>query len=111
INFAMFTRHGTAVWLMLYPMGSEQPLGELALHPRRNRTGNHWHILVSGLPETFRYGWRVDGPKGGKNRFDASVVLLDPSATALSDGAVWGQQAQHPERGSKRRSLFFRRPY
>src|SRR5205807_2563487 len=33
----------------------------------------------------------VDGPKGGGHRFDPSIVLLDPAATALSGGTVWGQ--------------------
>ncbi len=111
INFAVFTRHGTAVSLVIYPMGKDVPLGEIELHPLQNRTGNHWHILVAGLPATFRYGWRVDGPREDGHRFDPSIVLLDPSATALSDGAVWGKRIDHPERGTKRRSLFFRRSY
>src|SRR5262249_31745089 len=81
------------------------------------RTGDHWHILVSGLPPAFRYGWRVDGPSGHGHRFDPGIVLLDPSATALSDGALWGVASRavaglRPGRvGSTRRSLFIRRPY
>jgi glycogen operon protein len=111
INFALFTRHGTAVRLVLYSMTDEEPLAEVPLDSRTNRTGNHWHILIAGLPETFRYGWRVDGPNGGLHRFDPSIVLLDPSATALSDGAIWGRPRERHQRASLRRSLFFRRPY
>ena len=91
VNFAVLCRHGTAVWLVLYPLDGEQPLAEITLDPLKNRTGNHWHIQVAGLPPAFRYGWRVDGPRGGGHRFDPSIVLLDPAATALlldSEGHV-----------------------
>lgn len=111
INFALFCRHGTDVWLIVYDMEANDPLSEIALHPRKNRTGNHWHILVAGLPDTFRYGWRVDGPKGGGHRFDPDIVLLDPAATALSDGAIWAQPREHGNRSTARRSLFFRRSF
>src|ERR1700688_4984879 len=60
VNFALLCRHGTAVTLVLYDLEHDEPQAELPLHPRRNRTGDHWHILVSGLPALFRYGWRVD---------------------------------------------------
>ena len=61
VNFALLSRHGTSVWLLLEPLDGAQRLGEIALHPRLNRTGDHWHVLVAGLPPAFRYGWRVDG--------------------------------------------------
>lgn len=112
VNFALLCRNGTAVTLVVYPLDGTQPLAELPLDCRRNRTGDHWHILVAGLPPAFTYGWRVDGPSGPGHRFDPSVVLLDPSATALSDGARWGE-AHEPEnqRCSARRSLYLRRPF
>src|SRR5437660_11752951 len=34
VNFALFCRHGTAVWLVIYPMEGKEPLAEIALHPR-----------------------------------------------------------------------------
>src|SRR5437867_1159987 len=89
INFAVLSRHATAVTLVLYDMDDDKPLAEVALHPRRNRTGDLWHILVRGLPRVFRYGWRVDGPPGPVHRFDPSLVLLDPAAPAISGGATW----------------------
>src|SRR5438552_14192801 len=55
VNFAVLCRHGTAVWLMLYPIEGEQALAEITLDPLKNRTGNHWHIQVAGLPPAFRY--------------------------------------------------------
>src|ERR1700688_3454926 len=87
INFVMLCRHGTAVWLMVYPLDDDQPLADLRLDPAKNRTGSHWHIRVNGLPPAFRYGWRVDGPTGAGHRFDPSIVLLDPAATGVSNGA------------------------
>jgi glycogen operon protein len=111
VNFALLCRHATAVSLVLYPLEGDQPLAEIALDPSKNRTGYHWHILAAGLPPAFRYGWRVAGPTGGGNRFDPSIVLLDPSATALSGGMVWGECQEPRSDRSMRRSLYFRRSF
>jgi len=111
VNFAVLCRHGTAAWLMLYPIEGEQALAEITLDPLKNRTGNHWHIQVAGLPPAFRYGWRVDGPAGGGHRFDPSAVLLDPAATAISNGTHWGKFREPDPKRTMRRSLFVRRPF
>jgi glycogen operon protein len=118
INFALLCRHGTSVSLVLTPTEGNHPNAELPLDPIKNRTGDHWHILVSGLPPTFSYGWRVNGPHTGGHRYDPRIVLLDPAATALSDGTVWGQPEEvtlsSPNgelRASERRSLYFRRSF
>src|SRR6185437_16445549 len=112
VNFALLCRHGSAVTLVIYPLDGVLPIAEVALHPRRNRTGDHWHVLVAGLPPAFTYGWRVDGPRGAGNHFDPSIVLLDPLATALSDGARWAESLEPPgRRFSSRRSLYLRRPF
>jgi glycogen operon protein len=107
VNFAVLSRNGTAVWLVLYALNSDELLAEVQLDPSKNRTGGHWHILIGGLPPTFRYGWRVDGPPGIGHRFNPALILLDPSATAISDGSVWGQESA----GKARHSLFYRRPF
>ncbi len=104
-------RHGTAVFLVLYPLEEGPELAEIALHPRRNRTGDHWHVLVSGMPADFRYGWRVDGPDGPEHHYNAETVLLDPSATILSPGTRWGEFREPHTRLSERRSVFLRRAY
>src|SRR5689334_25230293 len=91
VNFALFCRHGTKVTLVVEALDEDRPLASIDLHPRRNRTGDHWHVLVSGLPPAFRYGWRVDGPDGPCHAYDPGVVLLDPAATALSGGGAWGK--------------------
>jgi isoamylase len=111
VNFALLCRHGTAITLVLYALDEPEPLAEVMLHPRQNRTGDHWHIMVAGLPPSFRYGWRVDGPAGVGHRFDPSIVLLDPACTALSNGAVWGCSTEADPHRTQRRSVFFRRPF
>jgi len=117
VNFALLCRNGTSVRLVLMPAETDDIWEEIELNPRKNRTGDHWHIQVAGLPPIFRYGWRVGGPSDNGNRFDPRIILLDPNATAVADGIVWGsgvRAAPGPEpdrRGSRRRSLFFRRPF
>src|SRR5688572_23979322 len=91
VNFALLSRHATAVSLVISPVEGGDVIAQVTLHPERNRTGDHWHVLVAGLPPTFCYGWRVRGPEGPGHAFDPSLVLLDPASTALSDGAVWGR--------------------
>ena len=88
VNFALLCRHGTKVRLVLLPVDSDEAIGEIPLDPVKNRTGDHWHVLVAGLPHVFRYGWRVDGPQGGGHRFNLANILLDPSSTAIADGST-----------------------
>jgi isoamylase len=116
VNFVLLCRHGTAVHLVLMPVERDDILAEIRLHPLKNRTGDHWHILVSELPPVFRYGWRVDGPRGGGHRFNPEIILLDPISTALADGSTWTGAARTfhgtgGRKGTTRRSLFFRRSY
>ncbi|MGL6096151.1 MAG: glycogen debranching protein GlgX [Fimbriiglobus sp.] len=111
INFAVLSRHATKVTLVLLPdEDGKPPFMQVELDPRRNRTGDHWHVRVHDLPDTFCYGWRVDGPTGSKHRFDPSRLLLDPAATMISGGAEWaGSCETDPERTS-RRSLYHHGP-
>jgi glycogen operon protein len=108
-NFALLCRHGTRVTLVVLPeAGGNTPLGEFPLHPRKNRTGDHWHIRVSGLPGTFCYGWRVDGPHAPRTRFDPSRLLLDPASVMLSNGAQWAATCEVDPQRTHRRSLYHR---
>src|SRR5512147_570471 len=93
VNFALICRHGTAVWLVLSEPCEGEILAEIPLDVLRNRTGDHWHVRVDGLPEEFCYGYRIDGPKGNGHLFDPSKTLLDPYARALSCGRPWGSRA------------------
>ena len=114
INFALLCRHGDTVSLVLQPADGDGVLAEIPLDRFKNRTGDVWHVLVAGLPAEFRYGWRVSGPTVGGNRYDPSLILLDPSCTGVSDGTRWGANGHYFDtsiRGTHRRSLFFRRSF
>jgi isoamylase len=117
VNFVLMCRHGTAVTLVLQALEEAETLAEIPLHPQKNRTGDLWHVQVAGLPRAFRYGWRVDGPRSWGHRFNPELILLDPSCTAVSDGALWGSSgtyynaADGSVRATERRSLFVRRSF
>ena len=98
VNFALICRHATAIRLVLSEPRDPETLTEITLDPRRNRTGEHWHIRVDGLPGEFCYGYRVDGPSGNGHRYDPSIVLLDPASRALSCGRAWGTEGVVPRR-------------
>lgn len=78
INFAVISRHATDVSLVILPeAGGSKPIAEFPLHPKQNRTGDHWHIRIDGLPSVFCYGWRVNGPSGSHHRFDRTRLPSD----------------------------------
>lgn len=92
INFAIFSRHAHTLNLVLYPLNSQEALGEIPLDPDIHRTGDVWHILVQGLPAEFEYGYRVFGdPKDALpvHRFDPNIIVIDPYAKALSGFSLW----------------------
>ena len=90
INFSLFSRHGTAVTLLLFLPGDTEPLVEFPLDPVYHRTGDVWHAFVTGLDPGVEYGYRVDGTNDGAfHRFDARHILIDPYARALSGGRDW----------------------
>lgn len=109
INFAVLSRHATAVTLVILPEeGGSTPVAELPLDLRLNRTGDHWHISVNGLPDVFCYGWKVAGPAGSEHRFNPHLILLDPCSTALSNGAAWAGTCEADPSRTGRRSLYAR---
>jgi glycogen operon protein len=57
--------------------------------------------MIEGLPEDFRYGYRVDGPYDPQRgyRFDRQKILIDPYAFALTGGALWGKPLQREGAG------------
>jgi glycogen operon protein len=108
INFVLVCRHGSAVWLVLSEPCDGEIYAEIPLDPRTNRTGDHWHVRVDGLPEVFCYGYRVDGPKRGGHRYDPSIILHDPYTRALSCGRPWGESGTMPRRSMMVESMIGR---
>ncbi len=108
INFVLVCRHGTAVSLFLSEPCSGEIRTEVPLCPVTNRTGDHWHIRIDGLPEEFCYGYKVGGPPGPGHRYDPSLPLIDPTTRALSCGRPWGQGGNLPRRSLINESMIDR---
>ena len=92
-NFCIFSRHATAVQLLLYEKpDSSSPFQLIDLDPQENRNFFFWHVFVEGMSgrEKVSYTWKVDGPENGGlgHRFDSSVELLDPWARGVTD-VLW----------------------
>lgn len=106
INFAVFSRHATAVTLALFRPGDLEPLVELPFDPVINRTGDVWHMLLHGLMSGFEYGFRMNREGAEESllhRFDPAAVLLDPYARAVSGPSLWrGAQREAARQGNWR---------
>ncbi|MDR2551378.1 MAG: glycogen debranching protein GlgX [Desulfobulbus sp.] len=94
VNFALFSRHASAVTLVIAPEASrQQGWIEIPLNPQANKTGDIWHILLSDIPLPLLYGYRIDGPDDRQesgHRYDARRILLDPYAKEIHS-PDWGR--------------------
>ncbi len=93
VNFAVFSRHATDCRLVLYRRGEAEPMVEIPFLDAF-RIGNVWAMVVFGLDiEELEYGYRMDGPHRphAGHRFDATRVLLDPYARAISGRQRWAE--------------------
>ncbi|MEM7146964.1 MAG: glycogen debranching protein GlgX [Verrucomicrobiota bacterium] len=88
-NFAVFSRHATAVDLCLYRPGRPERAEATVRLP--NVDDGVWHVGVEGALEGMEYGYRVHGPyePAHGHRFNPSKLLIDPYARALSGKSVW----------------------
>ncbi len=86
-NFSVFSRHASAVQLLLFDRADDAcPARVIDLDPRTQRTYHYWHAFVPGVEAGQLYGYRAHGafvPDKGL-RFDASNVLLDPYAKCVA---------------------------
>lgn len=108
VNFVLVSRHGTSVSLVLAEPCDGEIYAEIPLDPRANRTGDHWHVRVEGLPEEFCYGYRVDGPRHDGHRYEPRSILHDPCSRALSCGRPWGESGRLPRRSLMVEPMFDR---
>ena len=102
VNFALFSKHATEVYLLLFddPVGGPTDVIRLT-----NRTRFIFHAHVSGVRPGQLYGYRVNGPYAPANghRFNANKLLIDPYAKALSGKPIdtdrlLGYDTSTPER-------------
>ncbi|MBN1582078.1 MAG: hypothetical protein JXA89_15350 [Anaerolineae bacterium] len=114
VNFALFSRHATNVWLEFFDRPEDgTPSRVIELSAARHRTGDMWHVWVRGVRPGQLYAYRVDGPycpeKG--HRFNAKKLVLDPFATAITYLANWdfgparGYDPSSPRRDLARSAL------
>ncbi len=83
VNFALYSQHAAAVFLVLYSTADGQPPGLIALQGPANGV---WQVHVEGVKAGQLYGYRVVGqysPAAGL-RFNPAKVLLDPYAKAVT---------------------------
>ena len=88
-NFSVFSQVAEAVTLCLIDEdGTEEhvPLTEVDAHC--------WHEYLPGVGPGQRYGYRVEGPWDPASglRCNASKLLLDPYAKAVTGEVQWGQE-------------------
>jgi glycogen operon protein len=94
LNFSVFSKRATAVGLVLWNAGEEEPLLELPLDPRYNRTGDVWHVFVVGVDPGVEYAFRVEcepNPAPAVVHSDPHRLLIDPHGKAVSGLAGWGE--------------------
>lgn len=87
VNFAVFSRNGTAVKLVLfYNSDDSDPYATVVFDPKINKTGDIWHVFIPGLKAGTLYGYHVDGPfePSQGHRFNVNQLLLDPYAKAIT---------------------------
>lgn len=83
VNFALFSEHATAVFLLLFDRPDGEPTDVI---PVSSCTRRIWHVLVHGLRPGTLYGYKVQGDyePGRGLRFNDSKLLIDPYARALT---------------------------
>lgn len=112
-NFALYSKHATAVTLLFYS-GSDQihPNFEYRFHSIKNRSGRVWHCRIPErvIGHAIYYGYRIEGPfdPGAGHRFDAQKILLDPYARAVFFPPDFSREAaRHPASNAGRAPLAF----
>jgi glycogen operon protein len=86
-NLAIFSRHATALDVMIFDLDTDAPAETIGLDPISNRTGDVWHVRLSLDLHGRSYALRVDGPWSPElgHRFDSRTQLVDPYAIALAE--------------------------
>lgn len=90
-RFALFSRHATDIWLLLFDKPEDAKPGHtIKLDPKLHRTGDIWHVELKGISEGQLYAYRVEGPDDPANghRFNRNKLLIDPYARALTETAT-----------------------
>lgn len=97
VNFAVYSRHATRCWLVLFEPGVRDPVAEIPFPPEFRIGDVHAMTVFQLDPEEFEYGFRMEGPfdPAAGHRFDSQRVLLDPAARAVVWRSKWGERDEH----------------
>ena len=100
VNFALFSENASGVDLCLFD-SSHQPQETLRIRLTEH-TDQIWHSFIPGLRPGQIYGYRVYGPYAPErgHRFNASKLLVDPYAKAITGEVRWGPEMFGFELGS-----------
>src|SRR5499427_906277 len=83
VNFALYSRNASAVFLLLFDKSNDEPTDVIEL---QNRDKFIWHAEVRGVGAGQLYGYKVQGdyrPEWGL-RFNDAKLMLDPYAKAVT---------------------------
>ncbi|KAL2458455.1 Isoamylase 1 [Forsythia ovata] len=95
VNFAISSSNATSATICLISLSdlSEKRVTEqISLNPLTNKTGDVWHVFLTGDFENMVYGYKFDGkfsPEEG-HYFDSSQILIDPYAKAIVSRGEYG---------------------
>lgn len=106
VNFSVPVQRASQVCLVLADAATGTDRLLIELEPRWHRTGEVWHLSLTGLREPVCYSWRV---RGSADRPPAPGQLELPGRNLLDP---WARAARMPDRpGGSWRGLFPVRPY
>lgn len=108
VNFAVYAGNAVSAALCLMTVADleeDKATEQISLDPLTNKTGNVWHVFLTGDFKDILYGYKFDGkfsPEEG-HYYDSSKIVLDPYAKAVirrgefgslgPDGNCWPQMA------------------
>jgi glycogen debranching enzyme len=82
VRFSAVSQHATEIFLCLFDKGGNR---ETHRHAMSRAPGSIFTVVLKGIKEGQRYGYRADGPwlPEEGHRFDLAKLLVDPHATLL----------------------------
>ncbi len=91
VNFSVYSKHATAIDLLLFDYVDDPAARRIVQLDRRvDRSGDYWHVFIEGLAPEQLYGFAAHGPWAPDRalRFDPTKILLDPygRGVAVPDG-------------------------
>jgi len=107
VNFALFSRHASAVELCLFDRAGDAAASQRVRMPER--TDFVWHAYLPDVRPGQLYGYRVHGPyaPADGHRFNPRKLLVDPYARAVSGPIRLSPEAFGYTIGDRREDLSF----